>query len=117
MVSKPGVVLADASRSAFALARQRLAAIRSHQTRAPAEAEDVEMLPGVQDLIEGDNRRRASRSAAASEGAEDAEQVDAEAVQEVEEEEEPACHSRKRYVSCHACYVSGRHYMYTACHT
>ena len=104
IASKPGVVSADDRRSAFALAIQRLAAIRADETRAHTEAEDVEMLPGVQDLIEGDNRRRASRSAAASEGAEDIEQVDAEAVQGIEDEdEEPAHDGRKRYDSCLAC--------------
>jgi len=43
---------ADPSKSAFQLARKRLASIRASQ-RSGEEEDDVELYPGVQDLISG----------------------------------------------------------------
>ena len=43
---------ADPSKSAFQLARKRLASIRASQ-RCGEEEDDVELYPGVQDLISG----------------------------------------------------------------
>ena len=92
MVStKEGVVLADASRSAFAVATQRLASIQASQKGGHTETEDVEMLPGVQDLIEGLRRRRARRATA-----------DDEAAEEVGEDTR-MCHRSKRCVLCLVC--------------